>query len=56
MTEDEIIEVAVAALAPLALYYKLNDCQDRKAADCVEIPVYDLRQAHDAFFRIVAAR
>ena len=33
------------ALEPFALYYDLNDCDEREDDDALEVPIRDLRQA-----------
>jgi len=44
---DEI-ERLRAALKPFAYYYDLNDCQDRRPNDTLEVPIYDLSEAKKA--------
>lgn len=36
-----------AALKPFGYYYELNDCQDRRLDDALEVPIADLKRAHE---------
>lgn len=35
------------ALKPFSYYYELNDCHERKPDDALEVPIHDLKTAHD---------
>lgn len=36
-----------AALQPFGFYYELNDCHELKADDALEVPIADLKRAHE---------
>lgn len=41
----DAVERPMRLLQRLAWYYQVNDCQDRRVDDCVEVPIGDLREA-----------
>ena len=42
------VERMRGGLEPFALYYDLNDCDEREDDDALEVPIRDLRQARAA--------
>lgn len=36
-----------AALKPFGFYYAVNDCQDQKPDDALEVPIADLKAAYN---------
>jgi hypothetical protein len=45
--KDAEIERLRAALNPFGYFYQLNDCQDKKPDDALEVPISDLRRAFE---------
>lgn len=57
---DEIVRAANhhdalrEALEPFAHYFDLNDCAERNDDDALEVPIRDLKRAHEAIAALVA--
>jgi hypothetical protein len=47
--DEKFFYSAMGALRAFAWHFHVNDCNERDDEGALEVPIYDLRQAHDVF-------